>query len=74
VTARVIDLDAVRELRRLVDGLDGCPDVELVRAIGEAAWRVGDRRWMRWSAEAFDSAHDRVCACRTGSAGPGAIS
>jgi hypothetical protein len=68
VSGHVVDLDAVRELRRLVDGLDGCPDVGQVRAVGLAAWRAGDRQWMAWAGEVFDVAHDRCCECRRGSA------
>ena len=68
MTGQVVDLDAVRELRRLVDGLDDFPDVEQVRALGMAAWRAGDRQWMTWAGEVFDVVHDRCCECRLGSA------
>ena len=68
MSGQVVDLDAMRELRRLVDGLDDFPDVDTVRAVGMAAWRAGDRQWMAWTAETFDEAHDRCCECRRGSA------
>ena len=68
MSGHVVDLDAVRELRRLVDGLDTIPDMEQVRAVGLAAWRARDRRWMAWAGEVFDVAHDRCCECRLGSA------
>ena len=67
MSARVVDLDAVRELRRLVAGVDfHYPHVEIetVRVIGQAAWRAGDRRWMAWVANHFDEIHDRDCPCR----------
>lgn len=64
MTGRVVDLGAVRELRRLIDGLDAEPGVEQVRAISRAAWRARDRRWMRWAAQAFDEAHERTCSCQ----------
>lgn len=68
MTGQVVNLDAVRELRRLVDGLDTSPDVEQVRSVGMAAWRAGDRQWMAWAGSAFDVVHDRCCECRRGSA------
>ena len=65
MTGRVADLSAVRELRCLVAELDcGSPDVERVRRIAQAAWRARDRRWIRWTAETFDDAHNRCCECR----------
>lgn len=65
MAGQIVDLDAVRELRRLVARLEApCCDVELVRAVGQAAWRAGDRRWITWAARSFDEVHDRVCSCR----------
>lgn len=68
MTGPVVDLDAVRELRRAVAGLGDGSDVERVRAVWVAAWRAGDRRWTAWAAERFDEAHDRACGCRGRSA------
>jgi len=66
VTAHVVDMRAVGELRRLVHRLpdDGLPPVELVVAIADAANRTGERIWARWAARAFDPAHDAQCSCR----------
>jgi hypothetical protein len=64
-SARVYNLDAARELRRLVADLGpDLPDPDTVRAIARAAALVGDSSWIAWAADAFDPAHDAVCACR----------
>jgi len=68
VTGPVVDLGAVRELRRAVDDLGVGSDVERVRAVWLAAWRAGNRQWTAWAAERFDEAHDRCCGCRRRSA------
>lgn len=64
MSADVIDLDAVRELRVLTNQLGpGVPDVEHVRAIFELAIRASDLGWATWALVSFDEAHERVGCC-----------